>query len=507
MKNHAFAKAAVVAVWSLGWLLMWAMDGVADLANLALMLVLAAAVCGLWLSAAESLVIGALAVMAFDWQFVPPRGRFTVDLREHAWLLLTMFAVGSMVAWLVRQQRMFADAARVMAEHATLLRSFNEQLRQESSSGVVQQFAIALQGLTQADIAVGMVDDLDLKLAPLRVVWGQVDAHEMAQLQSCLDTSTPPAWTDQPMHSRQTITLPLRGPTQCHGAVLLRMPESQPLHPMTQSTAQALCDQMGIYWERTLVEARARCASEEAQTQKVRNTLLAAISHDYRTPLATILGAASSLLRQSDRLSRAQAQALAVTIVHEVEQLSTMTDNTLQLARLDAQGVKITKDWESLEELVGSAVARTRRRYPDVRMGVRIEPQLPLLRCDAPLLVQLLDNLIDNAIKYGNPDQSIDIIARKIESNFLLAVSDRGSGIPVQVRDRLFLPFERGTSRGAGLGLALCRAIVLAHGGSIVARQRHQGGTSMECRFPLEPQPLPLNEPLPDSVSPHRSMA
>jgi two-component system sensor histidine kinase KdpD len=258
-----------------------------------------------------------------------------------------------------------------------------------------------------------------------------------------------------------------------------------------------------LHIERTLVERSALQASEEAKSQKFRNTLLAAISHDYRTPLANILGAATSLIAQSDRLSREQARALTLTIVGEVGRLSTMTDNTLQLARLDTEGVHISKDWESLEELIGSAVARARSRFADVRVGLRIEPHLPLLHCDGQLILQLLDNLIDNAVKYGGTQQTVEIIARKLESNLLLSVADRGPGIPASQRERIFQLFERGamrsatteggSPRGAGLGLALCRAIVSAHGGSIHAKQRQRGGTSMDCLFPVEAQPQAMS--------------
>jgi two-component system sensor histidine kinase KdpD len=223
--------------------------------------------------------------------------------------------------------------------------------------------------------------------------------------------------------------------------------------------------------------------------------------------LATILGAASSLLAQSDRLSREQAQTLAARIVDEVEQLSTMTDNTLQLARLDAADVQLQTDWESLEELIGSAVARARQRYPALRLSLRLEPDLPLLRCDAQLLLQLLNNLVDNAVKYGDAEQTVEVVARRLDAQLLLAVADRGPGIAAAVRERMFLAFERGSPalqgegaearsrRGAGLGLALCRAIVTAHGGSITAHARQRGGTRMECRFPIEPQPAPEAPP------------
>ena len=145
----------------------------------------------------------------------------------------------------------------------------------------------------------------------------------------------------------------------------------------------------------------------------MRNALLAAISHDYRTPLATILGAASSLHDQADRLDAAQRQRLAARIVQEAEHLSRLTDNTLQLARLDAPGVTLRMDWESAEEIVGTVLRRARLRAPARPLRARLEPGLPLLRCDAMLLTQMLDNLVDNALKHTPPDTPVEILVRQ----------------------------------------------------------------------------------------------
>lgn len=500
--NRYLAKWPVVVIWLSAWQLMQAMDGHSGLANLALILVLASAVCGLWLSAVESVAVCAIAVMAFNFHFVPPRGTFSVDVRQHAWLLLVMLGVGSMVAWLMGRQRLLAESARTTAAHANLLCTFNEKLLREPPESVLQALASHLQTLTGAEVVIGSAST-GSDSPGFQLVCGQANAEEVANLQECLRTKSSGSFALADVHSYQVLTLALRGQKKCPAAALLRTPAGHLLTPAVHTTAQALCDQAGLHLERTLIEENARQAREEAKTQKLRNTLLAAISHDYRTPLATMLGAASSLIDQSDRLTREQTRALAKTIVDEVMRLSTLTDNTLQLARLDADGVQITKDWESLEELVGAAVARTRARYPQVRVGLRIEPALPLLRCDAQLLIQLLDNLIDNAVKYGDPQQTVEIIARKLDDHLLLSVADRGPGIPVKVRERLFLMFERGdpnevsadgsTPRGTGLGLALCRAIVLAHGGSLTAKQRQRGGTSMDCLFPIESQPVAMD--------------
>jgi two-component system sensor histidine kinase KdpD len=195
---------------------------------------------------------------------------------------------------------------------------------------------------------------------------------------------------------------------------------------------------------------------------------------------------------------------LAQTVVDEVGLLSTMTENTLQLARLDTTGIHIQRDWESLEELVGTAVSRVRKRYPAMKMNLRVATGLPLFRCNAELMVQLLNNLVDNAVKYGGTEQTIEIMARRHGDQLLLAVADRGPGMPVAARERMFTAYVRGderqrlpgAARGSGLGLALCRAISAAHGGTIQACSRQRGGTRMECLFPTESQPdSPTGEP------------
>jgi two-component system, OmpR family, sensor histidine kinase KdpD len=277
--------------------------------------------------------------------------------------------------------------------------------------------------------------------------------------------------------------------------------------------------------QRTAALQAASAAREEAQAQRLRNTLLAAISHDHRTPLATILGAASALHDQGERLPPAQRQRLAARIVDEATQLRRLTDNTLQLARLDTPGLALTMDWESVEEIVGSVLHRLRQRRPLSRVTARLEPGLPLLRCDAVLLVQLLDNLVDNALTHGAPshDRSdradvaalVEIMARTVLApsgpQLLLAVRDRGGGVPRAWRERIFDTFQRGAPSaattaasadvaegaqaaqaarpGAGVGLALCRAIARAHGGELTLRARAHGGSSFECTLPLAPAP------------------
>jgi two-component system sensor histidine kinase KdpD len=230
--------------------------------------------------------------------------------------------------------------------------------------------------------------------------------------------------------------------------------------------------------------------------------MLAAISHDYGTPLATITGAASSLREQGERLAPAQRDRLAATILDEASRLARLTDNTLQLARLDGPGVTLQLDWESAEEIVGTVVRRARQRDPQRRLHARLEPGLPLLRCDALLLAQLLDNLVDNALKYSPPDAPVELLVRRMPEHVVLSVRDRGPGVPPAWRERIFEVFQRlpavadtPAPPGAGVGLAVCRAIARAHGGELRVRPRGHGGSSFECWLPLAEAPPVIDEP------------
>jgi two-component system sensor histidine kinase KdpD len=268
--------------------------------------------------------------------------------------------------------------------------------------------------------------------------------------------------------------------------------------------AQALCDQAGVALERAAALRAAAANREAAQAQALRNTLLAAISHDHRTPLATILGAAGSLHDQGDRLSPAQRQRLAATIVDEAAQLTRLTENTLQLARLGAGGLDIRRDWESAEEIIGTVLRRTRQRDPARRLRTRVQPDLPLLQVDALLLVQLLDNLVDNALKHAGEAGPVEIVARRVGHELVLAVRDRGPGVPLAQRDRIFEVFQRGAQagpRGAGVGLAVCRAIARAHGGELRYRARSHGGSSFELVLPVQDQPADGDPPGPGQAT------
>ncbi|MFM2121083.1 MAG: hypothetical protein RL722_2551, partial [Pseudomonadota bacterium] len=306
---------------------------------------------------------------------------------------------------------------------------------------------------------------------------------------------------------------------------------------------QALCDAYGLALARAEAQRQAAQARGAAEQQALRATLLAAVSHDTRTPLATILGSASALLEQDDRLSPTGRRELAGRIADEARRLTRLTENTLQLARLDrmdrmdrmdrldrpegdddapgaeaAPAVQLACDWQSAEELVGIALRHARRQAGGERVRARLEPELPLLWCDALLLTQLLDNLVDNALAYSPPDAPVELLVSHqrprpvvtgaaaasgavASDSVVIAVRDRGPGIAPAWRAHIFEVFQRGAAgmagrpaprpraAGTGVGLAVCRAIARAHGGELRLRARGHGGSAFECVLPVRTQP------------------
>ncbi len=494
-RQYLQRSATGLAIWTLGWVGLLFMDQHFDLANLSLVLVLTSAIAALWLPLSMTLIASVIALMAFNWAFVPPRGTFAIDLHQHALLLLALLVVNAIVAGLMVSLREQNYRAQAHADAADALRRWGDQLRDAKEPtellGELQQQLTQLSGLP-VFVAIDNASDegaLSNRSAQLNSV--QLTNEEREALRYCWDNNQALGPGTGRYQELATIYLPLRGKTQAGGATMLDAGLIE--QPERFAQAQALCDQMGAALERQHILRREQNARDQMQAQHLRNTFLAAISHDYRTPLATIMGAASSLLEQDDRLNETQRQQLAQRILDEADRLRRQTSNMLQLARLDgikAVGAAINADWESAEEIIGGVLSRIPVVY-QARIQTQMHADLPLIWGDALLLAQLLENLIDNAIKYSPDQTTITIIVQRDQQYLVLAVADQGAGMMQTEFEQLLETFQRGDHRqsGAGVGLALCRAIAQAHGGSFIHRVDAQGAR-FECRLPVREQPL-----------------
>jgi two-component system, OmpR family, sensor histidine kinase KdpD len=302
-------------------------------------------------------------------------------------------------------------------------------------------------------------------------------------------------------HDNQaTLFLPLRGRTRAFGAVALHLQAgAAALVPLQRDMLQQACDMLGVEMERTQTLHLAQQAKDDAQSQSLRNTLLTSISHDYRTPLANLMGAASVIHDQAPRLSTDKIAGLAQTVLDEAQHLNRMTTNTLQLARLD---------WESLQEILGSVLAKARGRHPQRRLLVDVPEGLPLIYCDAILLVQLFDNLIENALKYSPEDTPLDIQVQTKPEVLEVRVIDQGMGIADAWKDKVFQAFERVHAdaaqadatdanqlrRGMGVGLAVCKAIAKVHDAKLWVQDGDPHGAVMCLQLPVLQQPPVIAE-------------
>ncbi len=253
-----------------------------------------------------------------------------------------------------------------------------------------------------------------------------------------------------------------------------------------------------------LLMALQRRATERSYDQKVRTALLTSLSHDFRTPLATIIGAASTLRERFDQLSDVQKRQQADVVFTQASQLRRITDNVLQLVRLDAPQVRLQFDWEAAEEIVGKAVDLGRQHAPGRSITVKVSSGLPLLWCDALLMVQLLHNLIDNAIRYSPPHSSVEVSAFRTDRAIVFAVADHGPGIAIELPDPAWSASARRQtgeasaqlkstpprSGGAGIGLSLCRLIARLHDGRLELTPRDGGGTVANLFLPMRDEPV-----------------
>lgn len=241
-------------------------------------------------------------------------------------------------------------------------------------------------------------------------------------------------------------------------------------------------------------QAREQAAlTAEAETERMRSTLLASISHDLRTPLAVIAGASSTLGDRAERLSEAERTELVQSITRQAHELSEHVAKVLQMTRLESGSITLDSDWTDLNDVVTSVLKRLHERLASHRVVVELPPDLPLVRVDAPLIEQALGNLLENAGKHTPGGTVVRLRAQADAAEIVVSIEDVGGGLPDEDLERVFRKFSRGRiddgGTGMGLGLAICRAIVRLHGGRAWAERVPAGGTAFRFTLPVETPP------------------
>jgi two-component system, OmpR family, sensor histidine kinase KdpD len=300
----------------------------------------------------------------------------------------------------------------------------------------------------------------------------------------------------------EALAVPLRTPTRRFGVAVVRAEPPRGIDVAERCTIEALADRAAIALERTAWAERHEEARLEIEAERLRTTLLSSLSHDLRTPLGSIEGAASSLLHEPEALPMEVRRDLVETILEESRRMTRLVANLLDMVRVEAGGLTVRKAWQPLEEVLGVVLLRLEDRLGAYPVDTRLSDDLPLVPVDELLLEQVFINLLENASKHTPPGTQITISAWADSPDVVVEVADGGPGVPPDAAEAIFRKFYRtqdaSHSGGAGLGLAICRGIIVAHGGRIWMESRPGGGAAFRFTLPLQGPPkadLPADLP------------
>ena len=456
-----------------------------DLANIAMLFLLVVLLVAVRFGRGPSVLATCVCVAGFDFFFVPPRYNFAVSDVQYLITFGVMLAVGLITGQLTAGLRFQAQVARRREARAHSLYEFAREL-----SGALQNEQVLES--TRATIAgafgaraVLLLPDADGKLVSGHDDLAGLDA---GVAQWAFDHASPAGHGTHTLPGSPLFYLPLRAPMRTRG-VLAIAPDGGRWLPLPEQRQQldTYAALAAIALERVHYIEVAQAALVSMESERLRNSLLAALSHDLRTPLTSLVGLSESLLRAEPPLA-ANEHETAAALHEEARRLATMVANLLDMARIESGAVRLNRQWQALEETVGSALRPLRQALGARSIRTRIPADLPLLHFDAVLLERVLSNLLENAAKYTPPGSTITIAASVREDRVEVGVSDDGPGLPPGREEALFEKFARGQQEsampGVGLGLAICRAIVEAHGGRITAGQAPEGGAMITFSLP-----------------------
>lgn len=451
---------------------------------------------GFWPSVLASMTCAG----AFAFFFAPPIFSFAISEPENLIGLIVMLVVGTVTSNLADNVRHQAEVAEQGERRASALYRLSKELAEARLERDIIEIGIRHIHNAFSGHSTLLIPDGDGRLgypaeAPLNLSYRGAD---LTVARSVLREGQMEGRDTERSPGKGAIYLPINGSHGAAGVLVLEPADiSQIFLPEQQQFLDSLADQIVHALERTRLAEQAREATLRMQAETLRNSLLSSISHDLRTPLATIVGAATSLETDTQGLDESSKRKLAGVISEEAQRMSDLTTKILEMARLEAGEVALNRQWCTPEEIIGSALRRLDKKLKNREIRVQIADGQALIQVDVVLLQQVLVNLLDNADKYSSPALPIGVVVDTMPHSLSITVADRGQGIPEEFRQKVFDKFFRihaeSAQSGVGLGLSICRAIVEAHGGEIHAASRDGGGTIFQVHLPLLESP-PLIE-------------
>jgi two-component system, OmpR family, sensor histidine kinase KdpD len=453
-----------------------------DPANIVMVYLLGVTAGGLWLGRGPSVLCAIANTAAFDYFFIPPRFSFYVAEPQYLLTLAGMIVVALVIANLMVNIRSQTQAAAGRERRTATLYAMCRELTAAPDAASIAAVAAVHVAAAVEGPAVLVLAGEERAAMPL------IAYADAAIVRWVFEHGVSAGPGLQHSLNSPCRYLPLVGAERINAVVVVHpVPTTMPGSD-SWNMLEALLGQIAMALERVRlaeVAAESRAAAERAA---LRNTLLASISHDLRAPLTAIAGAGCLVAQESTLLDSAKRRTLGQLIEVKARDMAELLGNVLELVRLESATALPKADWQSLEELVGAAVRQSVHRFDRRRVQCELPDDLPMLLVDGQLIRQLLSNLLENAVKYTPPGTTIVIRAVAAAELVMLTIEDDGPGFGAVAPERLFEKFERGQREGsvsgAGLGLAICRAIVRLHGGSIHATGRDGGGARFEILLP-----------------------
>jgi two-component system sensor histidine kinase KdpD len=497
--GYAWALGATAACTLLGM----AMSPHFALVNIVMVYLLAVALVAVRQGRGPAIAASVLSVAAFDFFFVPPQLTFAVSDVQYLVTFGIMLAVGLIVSNLTASVRLQARVAGHRERRTALLYAMSRELA--ATRGLDAMARVAVRHVSEvfdSQVAVLLPDAGGRVRYPRgESIAGSLHGADLGIAQWVQDHGKPAGLGTDTLPGAEALYLPLRGSQAVLGVLgVLPANPRRVLLPEQYHLLETFAAQIALALERAQLAGRAQRASIDAETEGLRNALLASISHDLRTPLAVIAGASSNLVERGERLAPPERAALAHSIYEHSRQMAELLTKVLDMTRLEAGGIALERDWHALADIAGAVLRRLAERLAAHPVRVAFAPDLPLARVDAALLEQVFANLLENAAKYTPAGTAVTLRAELADGAFLVSVEDEGPGLPPGDPEQLFAKFQRGAAEGAiagvGLGLAICRAVVHLHGGRIWAERRPEGGAAFRFTLPLEEAPVvPLESP------------
>ena len=479
---YASAVLAIAATTALG-LVLFDYLTLAEITMLYLIAITLASLAG----RGPSLVAASLAVIAFDFCFVPPRFTFAVSDVRFLLTFAVMFAAGLVISTLTTRLRRQERDAVIRERHTAGLLAFTRDIAIAVAPGdVAAVTASHLEASFPVSAAVLVPDPDDPGALTAIAGLMPLAPQELGVVRWAFEHKQAAGRGTDTLPGARILAVPLVSGDDAVGVIAVQARED----PRRRGGAavpliETIARQAGLALGRIKFADQAREASLRARTEEMRNALLSAVSHDLRTPLAVITGAATTLRDDAEHLPAAARSELLTQIVDDARRLERVLANLLQLTRVES-GLVPTRELIPVEELVGAALTRMEGALGSWKVDLDVPSDL-VVPVDPVLFEQVLINLIDNAVKHGAPP--IALRARRAGASVVLDVSDHGRGVPPELTATLFDKFVRAsTAPGAGLGLAVVRAILEAHGGQVRVENAPSGG----ARFCIE---LPADHP------------